>query len=296
MIATDVMARSVVSIGPNESVSRAAQLMTENDISALPVVDPDGRLIGIISEADLLHRKEIGSADEQPRWVETMAPAATLATAYARSYGKRVADLMSENVISVSEGTSLNEIAAIFERNRIKRVPVVRDERPIGIVSRTNLIQALASAADTAELPSAENRSIREVLLARLEKQPWTDFGSRNVIVKDGEVHLWGLVGSDAERNALVVLGTSLLVPRLCSLHCWVVLDLLIQVRSSNRRIIIIIIDVLALSPAPRLSKSAKLSISARYRWLRYRTVAITTSAMTSIVTSIDLAQPIKVI
>jgi hypothetical protein len=225
-----------------------------------------------------------------------MAPAATLATAYASSYGKRVADLMSETVISVSEDTSLNEIAAILERNRIKRVPVVRDERPIGIVSRTNLIQALASAADTAELPSAENRSIREVLLARLEKQPWTDFGSRNVIVKDGEVHLWGLVGSDAERNALVVLGTSLLVPRLCSLHCWVVLDLLIQVRSSNRRIIIIIIDVLALSPAPRLSKSAKLSISARYRWLRYRTVAITTSAMTSIVTSIDLAQPIKVI
>jgi len=163
-------------------------------------------------------------------------------------------------------------------------------------VSRANLIQALASAAVTAELPSAENRSIREVLLARLEKQPWTDFGSRNVIVKDGEVHLWGLVGSDAERNALVVLGTSLLVPRLCSLHCWVVLDLLIQVRSSNRRIIIIIIDVLALSPAPRLSKSAKLSISAWYRWLRYRTVAITTSAMTSIVTSIDLAQPIKVI
>ena len=206
MIAADVMARSVVTIGPHESVSRAAQLMTENDISALPVVDPDGRLIGIISEADLLHRKEIDSADEQPRWVETMAPAATLATAFARSYGKRVADLMSENVISVGEDTSLNEVAAILERNRIKRVPVVRDERPIGIVSRANLIQALASAAVTAELPSAENRSIREELLARLEKQPWTDFGSRNVIVKDGEVHLWGLVGSDAERKALVVL------------------------------------------------------------------------------------------
>ena len=85
MIATDVMARSVVSIGPNESVARAAQLMTENDISALPVVDPDGRLVGIISEADFLQRREIGPADEQPRWVETIAPPPTLATAYAKA-------------------------------------------------------------------------------------------------------------------------------------------------------------------------------------------------------------------
>ena len=142
MKAADVMVRDVVTIGPEESVARAARLMTENDVSALPVVDADGRLVGIISEADLLRREEIDTATHCPRWVETMTPATTLAAEFfAKSHGKRVADLMSEKVISVGEDASLNEIAAILERNRIKRVPVVRDNELVGIVSRANLIQ-----------------------------------------------------------------------------------------------------------------------------------------------------------
>jgi CBS domain-containing protein len=199
------MVQDVVTIGPNESVARAARLMTENDVSALPVVDADGRLVGIISEADLLRCEEIDTAARRPWWVETMTPATTLAAEFAKSHGKRVADLMSENVISAGEDASLNEIAAILERNRIKRVPIVRGNELVGIVSRANLIQALASVVVTAEIPSDESRSIREELLSRLKRQCWTDFGDRNVIVKDGEVHLWGLVGSDAERKALVV-------------------------------------------------------------------------------------------
>jgi CBS domain-containing protein len=200
------MVHNVVTIGPNESVARAARLMTENDVSALPVVDTDRRLVGVISEADLLRREEIDTATRRPWWLETMTPAATLAAEFAKSHGKRVADLMSENVISVDEDASLNEIAAILERNRIKRVPVVRDNELVGIVSRANLIQALASVVVTAEFPSDESRSIREELLWRLKQQSWTDFGNRNIIVKDGEVHLWGLVGSEAERKALVVI------------------------------------------------------------------------------------------
>ena len=206
MKAADIMVRDVVTIGPDESVARAARLMTDNDVSALPVINADGRLIGIISEADLLRRQEIDTAPRHPRWVETMTPAPTLAAEFAKSHGKRVADLMSEKVITVSEDASLSEIAAILERNRIKRVPVVRDGRLVGIVSRGNLIQMLASAAVTAEKPSEESRSIREEVLSRLQEQPWTDFGGGNVIVKDGEVHLWGLVGSEAEGKALVVL------------------------------------------------------------------------------------------
>ena len=205
MKAADLMVQDVVTVRPNESVARAARLMTENDVSALPVVDTDGRLIGIISEADLLRREEIDTAARRPWWVETMTPATTLAAEFAKSHGKRVADLMSENVISAGEDASLNEIAAILERNRIKRVPIVRGNELVGIVSRANLIQALASVVVTAEIPSDESRSIREELLSRLKRQSWTDFGDRNVIVKDGEVHLWGLVGSDAERKALVV-------------------------------------------------------------------------------------------
>jgi CBS domain-containing protein len=204
--AADVMVRDVVTIGPDESAARAARLMTENDVSALPVVTADGHMIGIMSEADLLRREEIGTANRPAGWVETITPATTLAAKFAKSHGKRVADLMSKDVISVTENTSLNEVAAILEHNRIKRVPVIRGDELVGIVSRSNLIQALASAVVTTSTPSDESRSIREDLLSRLNEQSWTDFGSRNVIVKDGEVHLWGLVGSDEERKALVVL------------------------------------------------------------------------------------------
>jgi CBS domain-containing protein len=123
-----------------------------------------------------------------------------------QSHGKRVADLMSTDVMSVGETASLNDIAAILERNRIKRVPVIRDGQVVGIVSRGNLIQALASAVVTTEVPSDASRSIREEILARLKEQSWTDFAGQNVIVKGGEVHLWGLVRSEDERKALVVL------------------------------------------------------------------------------------------
>lgn len=206
MIAADIMAREVVTIGPDESVARAAALMTANDVSALPVVNTDGRLIGIISEADLLRREEIATAARRPSWVESITPATTLATDFVKSRSKRVADLMSKDVISVSEFASLNDIAALLERNRIKRVPVVRGDQLVGIVSRGNLIQALASAAVTTEASSDSSRSIREEVLARLKEQSWTDFAGQNVIVKGGEVHLWGLVRSEDERKALIVL------------------------------------------------------------------------------------------
>ena len=204
MIAADIMVREVVTIGPDESVARAAALMTANDVSALPVISADGRLVGIISEADLLRRKEIATATNRPSWVETITPAATVAAEFVKSHGKRVADLMSKDVISVGETASLNDIVALLERNRIKRVPVVRGDQLVGIVSRGNLIQALASAVVTAEVSSDESRSIREEILARPK-----DFAGPNVIVKDGEVHLWGLVRSEDERKALVVLAES---------------------------------------------------------------------------------------
>jgi len=207
--AADIMVRDVITIGPDESVTHAARLMSRNDISALPVVDGEGGLVGIISEADLLRREEIDTADQRPWWLESVTPAATLASEFVKAHGKRVADLMSENVVSVGEDASLNEIAAILEVNRIKRVPVVRNNKPVGIVSRANLIQALASAVVIADAPSDQSRSIREELLSRLSQQSWTNFGSCNVIVKDGEVHLWGFVGSQAERKALIALAES---------------------------------------------------------------------------------------
>jgi CBS domain-containing protein len=135
-----------------------------------------------------------------------VTPAATLAAEFAKSHGKRVDEVMSENVITATEDMPLAEIAAILERNRIKRVPIVRDGELVGIVSRSNLVQAMASNGGAPSKSLDASRSIRAELLSRLEnEQSWTDFGG-NVIVTDGKVHLWGLISSEAERKALIAL------------------------------------------------------------------------------------------
>jgi CBS domain-containing protein len=207
MKAMDVMVRDVITIGPDDSIADAAKLIADNDVSALPVVDHDGHLVGIISEGDLMNREEIGAAIHHPWWIEAVTPGATLAAEFAKSHGKRVAEVMSEDVITATEDMPLAEIAAILERNRIKRVPIVRDGELVGIVSRSNLVQAMASNGGAPSESLDASRTIRAELLSRLEhEQSWTDFGSRNVIVSDGKVHLWGLISSDAERKALIAL------------------------------------------------------------------------------------------
>jgi CBS domain-containing protein len=175
--------------------------------SALPVVDDADTVVGVISEADLIRREEIGTEKQRPRWLEAIPPASTLAEEFAKSHGRRVEEVMSTDVVSGSEDTPLGEISALLERHRIKRVPILRGGKLVGIVSRSNLIQALASQVSTGAGSAGESdRKIRLELLDRLDDQTWTDFGERNVIVNDGTVHLWGLVGSEDEHKALLAL------------------------------------------------------------------------------------------
>jgi predicted transcriptional regulator len=160
----------------------------------------------MLSEADLIHRIEIGTEKHRPWWLEAVTGPTTLAEEFAKSHGKKVGEVMATGVISVSEDTPLSEIAAVLERNRIKRVPVVKDGKLVGIVSRANLIQALASVVGRIDQHDEADHQIRLDLLSRLQAQTWTDFGSRNITVSGGVVHLWGLVGSEAERKALLAL------------------------------------------------------------------------------------------
>jgi CBS domain-containing protein len=206
MNARDVMVRHVVTVRPEATVAEAADLMVQYDVSALPVVDSHNQLVGIISEADLIRREEIGTQAEHHWWTEAMIPAATRAAEFAKSHGKCVYEVMSRDVITATEDTSLGGIAGMLERNRIKRVPIIRGNELVGIVSRANLIQALASAALAPVAAPDRDRRIRQELLSRLEEQSWTEFGSRNVVITGGEVHLWGLVGSPAERKALIAI------------------------------------------------------------------------------------------
>jgi CBS domain-containing protein len=209
MRALDVMVRDVAIVRPDTDVAEAIKLLTEHDVSALPVLDAAGNLVGMLSEADLIHRVEIGTEKHRPWWMEAVTGASTLAEEFAKSHGKRVSEVMSTGVISVSEDTPLSEIATLLERKGIKRVPVVKDSKLVGVVSRSNLIQALASAGGRIVQHSETDRQIRLDLLSRLREQSWTDFGSRNITVSDGVVHLWGLVGSQAERKALLALAES---------------------------------------------------------------------------------------
>jgi CBS domain-containing protein len=206
MRAIDVMVHDVVTVYPDTDVADAIKLLAEHDVSALPVLDKDGNLIGMLSEADLIHRTEIGTEKHRPWWLEAVTGATTLAQEFAKSHGKRVGEVMTTGVISVTEATPLSEIAALFERKRIKRVPVVKDGKLVGSVSRSNLIQALASAVGHIDQQDETDRQIRLQLLSRLREQPWTGFGDRNITVSEGVVHVWGLVGSEAERKALLAL------------------------------------------------------------------------------------------
>jgi CBS domain-containing protein len=206
MNASDVMVRNVITIGPQALVSEAAKLLTENDISALPVVNEQGDVVGIISEADLMRREEIGTEKKHYSWLEAVMPATMLANEFAHSHGMKVEEVMSKHVVSAKADAPLAEIATILERNRIKRVPIIEQGKIIGIVSRANLVQALASASSTVTKTADADRAIRLEILSRLADQSWTDFGERNIIVVDGEVHLWGLVGSPEERTALTAL------------------------------------------------------------------------------------------
>jgi CBS domain-containing protein len=209
MKAMDVMVRDVVTVSPDDDVAVAIQLLADYDISALPVVDDDENVVGVISEADLLHREEIGTERKRPWWLEAVTPASKLAGEFAKSHGRRVAEIMSTDVVFASEDTSLGEIATLLERHRIKRVPILRSGKLVGIVSRANLIQALASSqarVGAAGSGADTDRKIRLQLLDRLGDQDWTDFGECNVIVSDGIVHMWGLVGSAEEHKALLAL------------------------------------------------------------------------------------------
>jgi CBS domain-containing protein len=212
MKAMDVMVRDVVTVKPDDDVALAVRLLAEHDVSALPVVDDDDNVIGVISEADLLHREEIGTEKQRPWWLEAVTPASTLAGEFAKSHGRRVEEIMSSNIVSASEDTPLGEIATLLERHRIKRLPILRAGKLVGIVSRSNLIQALASSQvqTGAGSGTSSDRKLRLELLDRLDHQSWTDFGERNIIVSGGIVHLWGLVGSADEHKALLALAEGL--------------------------------------------------------------------------------------
>ena len=156
MKARDVMMSPVITAKPHSTVKEVAKTLLEKQISAVPVVDDAGKLVGMVSEGDLMHRSEAGTERQRSWWVRLMAGNDSLAADYIKAHGRKVADVMTPNVITATPETSLDEIAILLEKNSIKRVPIVKDGQLVGIVSRANLVQAVASAPKGLEIPLSD--------------------------------------------------------------------------------------------------------------------------------------------
>jgi CBS domain-containing protein len=199
------MVQNVITIGPNATVGEVADLLVTHRISALPVVDAGGKVVGIISEGDLVRRAEAGTERRRSHWLEWMMPGQTLAAEFVKSHARKVSDVMTRRVISVTSDVPLSEVATTLEKNGIKRVPVVDNGKLVGIVSRANLVQALACLYKRAVPATVDDAQLRANVVAQLEQQSWTHPSLLNVLVHDGTVELWGIVDSATEKKAVRV-------------------------------------------------------------------------------------------
>ncbi len=196
------MATVVVSVMADATVFDAAEILTSEHVSALPVIDDRGQLVGIVSEADLIRRAEIGTTPHKSwlhRWLDDDV---TKAAEYVRSHSRRVRDVMTKTVVTVEEDATLADIAELMAKHGIKRVPVVQEGALVGIVSRANLLQALMSREPAGDLSRPSDAQLRRHVSDAVSKEGWTSAWPINIVVSAGVVHLWGFVQSEAVRNA----------------------------------------------------------------------------------------------
>jgi CBS domain-containing protein len=204
MQAKDVMTHPVISVSTQGSILEAVRLMLQHKVSGLPVFDESGNLAGIVTEGDFLRRVETDTLRRRPRWIELIVGPGKLAEEYARASTRNVRDVMTTEVHSVSEDAPLGEVVTIMEQNRIKRVPVMRGNEVVGIVTRANLLRALINAAKP-QLSSTDDATIRGRLLSHLAEQKWAPVGTIDVVVRNGNVTLSGFVTDERERRALCI-------------------------------------------------------------------------------------------
>jgi len=204
MKASDIMVSDVISVKPDGNVRDVAELLLTNRISAVPVIDDTGKLVGMVSEGDLLRRAEAGTGHDRSWWLQLLMGREILAAEYLKEHGRRVNEIMTRDVISATPETPVADIATLLERHRIKRVPILRNGKVVGIVSRANLIQALATFRKKSPLrqPIADSE-LRDKVVSRLKAEPWVRPSLVNVTVSDGTVDLWGIVDSSVEKQAL---------------------------------------------------------------------------------------------
>lgn len=208
MKARDVMVSPVITVHPTTPVVEVAKLFFDRRISAAPVVNEHG-VVGIVSEGDLLRRAETDTERRRSWLLSALVSKDTLAAEYVKAHGRTAADVMTREVVVAGPDTLLHQIATIMEKNAIRRVPIVENGQLVGIVSRANLVQAIAGARKALDIQPSDT-AIRSKLLSHLEQQPWAETSQLNVTVNDGVVDLWGFTTSETERNAVRVAAESM--------------------------------------------------------------------------------------
>jgi CBS domain-containing protein len=221
MKAKDIMTQHVITVAPDASILEALRLMLQHRISGLPVVDKNGTLEGIVTEGDFLRRAETGTQRKRPRWIEFVLGPGTLARDYVYSHARRIDEVMTTEVRTVAEDAELEDVVTAMEKYRVKRVPVMRGTVLVGIISRANLLHALASRSRGAVPGPKTDEAIRNAVLAELDREPWAPRHLIEVVVRDGVVELWGTVIDPEQRDAARVATET--VPGVKAVKCHIV-------------------------------------------------------------------------
>lgn len=204
MKAKDIMTRHVVSVTPESTLSDFADVLLKNGISGVPVITAKGNLVGMITEGDCLNRVEIGTEQKQSFWRSLLADPESRAEKYIRAHGRKVSEVMTRNLITAEEDTDVSEIIHLMEKHRVKRIPIVAGNSVVGIVSRANIVQTMASLLRGVDTDVSDEK-LRSKVLQALAELPWPAKTFVNVTVKDGVVDLWGAFTSYRQDESAIV-------------------------------------------------------------------------------------------
>ncbi|TRC99652.1 CBS domain-containing protein [Mesorhizobium sp. WSM4303] len=205
MQAEAIMSKPVIAIDPSASIAEAAGLMLTNKISGLPVIRSDGALVGIVSEGDFLRRRELGTQRKRPRWLEFLVSSGKAAEEYVQANARRIDEVMSDSVVTVSPTTSLAAVVNLMTRHNFKRIPVVAEGKVVGIVTRSDLVRALVGVLSNTSSTPASDDEIRDKIVAELSAKKWARADMVGVAVENGAVELSGVIFDERERQAAIV-------------------------------------------------------------------------------------------
>ena len=222
MRAHQIMTRQVISVATGAPIVEAANTMLQNHISGLPVVDEAGKMVGIISQGDFIRRAEIGTQRKRGRWLKLLLGPGRVASDFVHERGRKVGEIMTLDPCTVTEDATLEDVVRLMEQNNIKRLPVMRGDQLVGIVTRSNLLQAVAELAREVPDPTADDDHMRNHIITSIEKADWAPFGL-GVFVRNGNAHLSGVITNERSRQAAIVAAENVSGVRKVHDHlCWV--------------------------------------------------------------------------